>query len=229
MRRVIPALLVVGGILLVPYLIGRLNMALADGDQGPFDPEPFPGQVSVEATGGMDDDDLGPDDSTYAVADEDRGEAEDGDRGERRRPRHHHRPPHHGGHGYHDGPPHHDRHGHRGPPGPPPGHHHAMRRLDDIIDRLAKIEAKLGIEDPAPVRRERRPRPEGWDEGRPGAGSDRPERRGPPEEMRRAWEERVEEGRRRMEDARRRFRDMEERVKKLEAEIERLKAEKTGP
>ena len=104
-----------------------------------------------------------------------------------------------------------------------------MPRLDEIIERLAKIESKLGIDDPAPVRRERRPRPDDRDADRPGAGPYRPGGPGPVEAMGRSREERGAEMRRRMEDARRRFSEMEERVKKLEAEIERMKAADRGP
>lgn len=223
MRRFLLCLLAVGGLLLLPFVVGGIHRAVANGDARPLDPqtESFPGQVSVAGPGAEFEDDAPP----FMVADEDRGEAGDDDRGERRRPRHHRRPHHdHHGHG-----PHHDMHGHRGPPGPPPGHHPAMRRFDEIIERLAKIEAKLGIDDPAPARRERRPRPEARDGERGEAGQYRPGGPLPEEEMGRPREERVAEMRQRMEDARRRFRDMDDRVKKLEAEIERLKAADRGP
>lgn len=126
--------------------------------------------------------------------------------------------------------------GRRGPPpGPPPGPHHVMRRFDEIIARLARIEEKLGIDDP--VR-------EGPRAGRsPGM-----QRLEIPEEMRRRMEQRMREGRRpddgsaprqprpdgmgrgpeemrkRMEEARTRFREMQERIERLEAELARLKS-----
>lgn len=229
MRRAILALIVVGGILLVPFLTGNLHRAVADAEGQAFvrDDAGFSGDVSVAAAGdaGESDDEQ----TTFTVADEDREDARDGDRGERRRSRHHHGP-HDGRHRH--GPPPHDMHGHRGPPGhhgPHHGLHHAMRRFDEIIERLAKIESKLGIDDPAPARRERWPRPDDRDANRGGAGEYRPGRPGPAEAMGRSREERGAEMRQRMEDARRRFREMEERVKKLEAEIERMKAADRGP
>lgn len=220
MRRVLIWLPAVGGLLLLlPFLAGGLHRAVADGAEDALDrvTETFPGQVSLAPGGEGFEADAPP----FMVADEDRGEAGDDEPGERRRPRHPARPPHDR---HRHGPPPHDMHGHRGPP----GHHQALRRFDEIIDRLARIEAKLGIDDPAPARRERRPFDDRA-EGRSAGDPDRPLRPRPPEDMRQAWEERVAEGRQRMEDARRRFREMEERVKKLEAELERMKAEKRGP
>ncbi|MFN9369076.1 MAG: hypothetical protein ACK6CT_09990 [Planctomycetia bacterium] len=224
MRRASLALMVVGGILLVSLVVGGWHRAIAGGREGglELDTDSFPGQVTVAATAaGAEGAEDGP---TFAVADEDREDERDGDRGERRRSRHH-QGPHEGRHRPHD------MHGHRGPPGPPPGFHHAMRRFDDIIERLAKIESKLGIEDPAPARRERRARPEQRD-GEP-AGAEPGRQPGPRSprsatETGRSREERVAEMRQRMEDARRRFREMEERVKKLEAEIERMKGGNGG-
>lgn len=215
MRRVSLALIIVVGIMAVPFLLGGLHRAVADGE-GPFDlgSEAFPGRVSVAVAGDEFEEDTPP----FMVADEDREDARDGDRGERRRPRHPHGP-RDGRHRH--GPPPHDMHGHR--PGPPPGFHQAMRRFDEIIERLARIESKLGIDDPAPTRRERRPRPDDRDGDRGGAGPYRPGGPRPAEEMGRKREERGTEMRQRTEDARRRFREMEERVKKLEAEIELLK------
>ena len=225
MRRAILALIVLGGILLVPFLAGGLHRAVADAEGHPFgaDSEAFYGDVSVAAAGDIEEPDQ--DERTFAVADEGRERGRGGDRGERRRSRHPHGP-HDGRHRH--GPPPHDMHGHRGPPGPPPGFHHAMRRFDEIIERLAKIESKLGIDDPAPARRERRPRPEDRDGDHGGAGAYRPDGPRRAEEMSRPREERVAEMRQRMEDARRRFREMEERVQKLEAEIERMKGGKSG-
>jgi hypothetical protein len=222
MRRFALVLCAVGGMLLVPFLSGGLHRAVADADGNQLVPgvEVFAGEVSVAATGGVEAADQH--ENTFAVADEDRDDARDGARGERRRSRHHHGP--HDGH-HHHGPPAHDMHGHRGPP---PGFHHAMRRFDEIIERLAKIESKLGIDDPAPARRERWPQPDDRDGDRGGSGPYRPG--GPwPKEMGRQREERGAEIRQRMEDARRRFREMEERVKTLEAEIERMKAADRGP
>ena len=225
MRRCAWTLVAVGGMLLVPFLVGGLHRAVADADRNQLVPgaEAFSAAVSVAAAGGVEASDR--DGNTFAVADEDRGDERDGERGERRRSRHHHGP--HDGHHRH-GPPPHDMHGHHGHRGPPPGFHHAMRRFDEIVERLAKIESKLGIDDPAPARRERWPQPDDRDGDRGGSGRYRP---GPPwpKEMGRQGEERGAEMRQRMEDARRRFREMEERVQKLEAEIERMKAADRGP
>ncbi|MCE9632515.1 MAG: hypothetical protein K8S94_17660 [Planctomycetia bacterium] len=106
------------------------------------------------------------------------------------------RPPHHGG---------------MPAGGPRPD---AMRKLDEIIGRLSRIEAKLG----------------GRGEDAGSRAGDRP-RPAVPAEARAMMEKRMEEGRRRMEEgrekmeqARKRFAEMEERIKKLEAEVERLKA-----
>lgn len=130
------------------------------------------------------------------------------------------------------------------PPGPPPGPHHVMRHFDEIIARLAKIEEKLGIDDPV----REGPRPEHGPPRGPRAGrSPGMQRLEIPEEMRRRMEQRMREGlrpddgtgsrpprpdgmgrgpeemRRRMEEARTRFREMQERIERLEAEITRLK------
>lgn len=138
--------------------------------------------------------------------------------------------------------------GRRGPPpGPPPGPPHVMRHFDEIIARLAKIEEKLGIDDPV----REGPRPEHGPPRGPRAGrSPGMQRLEIPEEMRRRMEQRMREGlrpddgsgprqprpawpdgmgrgpeemRRRMEEARTRFREMQERIERLEAEIARLK------
>lgn len=217
MRRAILAVIVVGGILLVPFLVGGLHRAVADAAG-------LSGDISEAAAGNAEDPEQG--EPAFAVAGENREDAWDGDRGERRRSGHPHRS-HDGRHRH--GPPSHDMHGRRGPPGPPPGIHQAMRRFDEIIERLAKIESKLGIDDPVHTRRERRPRPDDRDADRGGPG---PYRAGGPrtvEEMGRPREERFAEMRQRVEDARRRFREMEERVGRLEAELERMQDEKRGP
>lgn len=98
----------------------------------------------------------------------------------------------------------------------------AAAKMDEILARLARIEAKLDGRAGGPPRIEMRgPRP-------PMAGpGPRPEGRPEvPEEVREQMRRRMEEGRERMEQARRAFRQMEERIKKLEAEIERLKADR---
>lgn len=114
-------------------------------------------------------------------------------------------------------------------------------RLDEIAERLARIERKLDaaprMGNPWSPRPEAGPRP-----GVVGPGVGRG--RELPEEMRREMEKRrsemqervkgmMDDGRKRMaeaqekmEQARRRFAEMEERIKKLEAEVERLKAGK---
>ncbi|MFM9058838.1 MAG: hypothetical protein ACKOSQ_06935 [Planctomycetaceae bacterium] len=100
-------------------------------------------------------------------------------------------------------------HGHHGGPGPQA----VMAKMDEILARLARIEARLdGRAGGPPAAGMRGPRPEG-----------RPEL---PAEAREQMRKRLEEGRERMEQARQAFRQMEERVKKLEAEIVRLKAER---
>ena len=94
-------------------------------------------------------------------------------------------------------------------------HAEAMRRLDEILEHLRRIDARLGGPQPRP-------------EGTP----DRPLRRLEiPEEMRRALEQKLDEGRQRMEQAhdrmeegRRRIQELEERIRRLEGEVERLKA-----
>lgn len=122
------------------------------------------------------------------------------------------------------------------PPGMPPMHgmhgmgHGATAKLDEIAERLARIERKL---DAAPrMGNPWSPRPEAASRpGFAGAGSGRG--RELPEEMQERIKGMMEQGRRRMaeaqekmEQARRRFAEMEERIKKLEAEVERLKAGK---
>jgi hypothetical protein len=103
-----------------------------------------------------------------------------------------HAPPMHGMHGMHGMP------GMRGMPSMGPG---SATRLDEIAERLARIERKL---DAAPrMGNPWSPRPEPG--SRPGL---------------------MAEAQERMEHARRRFAEMEERIKKLEAEVERLKAGK---
>ncbi len=117
------------------------------------------------------------------------------------------------------GPPMHGMHGMPGMPGMPymgPG---STTKLDEIAERLARIERKL---DAAPrMGNPWSPRPEAG--ARPGfAGPGFSRGREMPEEMRK----RMTETREKMEQARRRFAEMEERIKKLEAEVERLKAGK---
>ena len=114
----------------------------------------------------------------------------------------HHRPPHHP----------HGHHGHTGP-GRGPGPHAVVAKMDDILARLGRIEAKLDGRAGGPPRSESR-------EPRPMA---RPEI---PAEVREQMRQRMEEGRERMDEARQAFRQMQERIKKLEAEIERLKADR---
>jgi hypothetical protein len=195
---------------------------------------------------------------SFEIAAEEADEQGEGGRERERRdadsdwqgPRHHrghgrHGERMHGGPGgRHHGPHHPDPHGEwMGPPrmGPPHGQgmqQHGMRAFYEILRRLAKIEEKLGIDDPLPSGPQgagpRRPRPEMRPDRGPGdsAGPTMP-RLDIPDDMRRMMEERMKEGRRRMEeakermeDARRRFRDMEEKIKQLEAEVERLKAAK---
>lgn len=125
-----------------------------------------------------------------------------------------------------------------GMPGIGPG---SSARLDEIAERLARIERKLDaaprMGNPWSPRPETGPRP---GVGGPGIGRGREV----PEEMRREREKRrsemqervkgmMDDGRKRMaeaqekmEQARRRFAEMEERIKKLEAEVEQLKAGK---
>lgn len=105
----------------------------------------------------------------------------------------------------------HAHRGHRGH-GPRPGMEGpraALAKMDDIVARLARIEAKL---DGRPVR-----------ESRGDWHGPRPEM---PAEAREQMRKRMEEGREKMEQARRRFAEMEERIKKLEAEVERLRADR---
>lgn len=167
--------------------------------------------------------------------------------------RHGHHAEHEGRHrehadrpGQHGGFPHHPRgmwggHGDRGGrPLPSPGmgrpphgmgpmprpsfmHDHASRQLDEIIARLGRIEERLGIGSPG--------------HGPHSGAGPRPERPQTPsrpevsEEMRRAMEQRMQEGRKRMEEAhdrmeeaKKKFREMEERIRRLEAELQRLRA-----
>lgn len=124
-------------------------------------------------------------------------------------------------------PPMHGMHGLHGLHGMGPG---TTAKLDEIAERLARIERKL---DAAPrMGNPWSPRPEAASRpGFAGAGSGRG--REMPEEMQERIKGMMEQGRRRMaegqekmEQARRRFAEMEERIKKLEAEVERLKAGK---
>ena len=124
-------------------------------------------------------------------------------------------PPHATPHGVPQGPPHGDAmHG-----SPLPAE--AMRRLDEIVEHLRHIDARLGGP-PRPAAPGHHP------EGTP----DRPlHRLDIPEDMRRMLEQKLDEGRRRMEqaqdrmeDGRRRFQELEERIRRLEAEVERLRA-----
>lgn len=92
----------------------------------------------------------------------------------------------------------------------------AMPKLDEIIARLSRIEARMGG----------RPEQRG-PEGQP------PRPPMPTAEMKEMMERRMQEGRKRMdearqkmEQARKKFQEMEERIRKLEAEVERLKAGK---
>ena len=94
--------------------------------------------------------------------------------------------------------------------GPPPGSQsvpHAalvMRRLDEVMEKLSRIEAQLHASPPA----------------HPGSHpAPQPVYGGPPEAGQRMRAE-IQE---RMEQARRRFGEMEERIRRLEAEVERLK------
>jgi hypothetical protein len=124
------------------------------------------------------------------------------------------------------------------PPGAPPMHGmHGMHgmgagsaaRLDEIAERLARIERKL---DAAPrPGNPWSPRPAAA--SRPGfasPGGDHSGRALPPEmqerikDMMAEGRTRMAEAREKMEQARRRFAEMEERIRKLEAEVERLKA-----
>lgn len=110
----------------------------------------------------------------------------------------------------------------------------AIRKLDEILARLSRIEAGMGMGG--------RPGVAGGPMGQgmvlrmgPADGPAAAERTRPamPAEAQAMMEQRMEEGRRRMEEsrekmqqARRRFAEMEERIKKLEAEIERMKGAK---
>lgn len=104
-----------------------------------------------------------------------------------------------------------------------PLHDEASRQLDEIIARLGRIEQRLGIDASA--------------HGQHRSPGERPERSEPPrrpeisEEMRRAMEQRMQEGRKRMEEAhermeeaKKKFREMEERIRSLEAEVRKLRA-----
>lgn len=103
-----------------------------------------------------------------------------------------------------------------------PGHNHAFRQLDEIIERLGRIEERLGIDQPGAGPRH--------------SAGDRPERQLPSrpeisEDIRRAMEQRMQEGRKRMEEAhermeqaKKKFGEMEERIRRLEAEVQRLRA-----
>ncbi len=110
---------------------------------------------------------------------------------------------------------------------PAPMHGHAFRQLDEISARLGRIEERLGIESPG--------------HGPRHGDSARPEHPQPPsrpevsEEMRRAMEQRMQEGRKRMEEAqdrleqaKQKFREMEERIRRLEAEVRTLRADGSG-
>lgn len=133
-----------------------------------------------------------------------------------------------------------------------------LRRFDEILDRLARIEGRLGGGPPSrggdPGRGPRPPRPE-WmgEEGegfRPGprmrsprgdnrqmGSEERPlDRLELPKEMREQMEQRMRQGRERMEQARqqmeqarKQFAEMQKRIEMLEAEVKRLKkAESDG-
>jgi len=94
--------------------------------------------------------------------------------------------------------------------GPPPGSQGGpqappvMRRLDEVMEKLSRIEAQLHAS--APAHSGPQPAPQ-------------PVYGGPPEAGQRMRAE-IQE---RMEQARRRFGEMEERIRRLEAEVERLK------
>lgn len=97
-------------------------------------------------------------------------------------------------------------------------------RLDEIVERLSRIERKL--ESGPRAGNPWSPRPEAGRGERP-----LPPPTAVPPEMQERVREMMQEGRRRMaeaqekmEQARKRFGEMEERIKKLEAEVERLKA-----
>ena len=102
-------------------------------------------------------------------------------------------------------------------------------RLDEIAERLARIERKL---DAAPrPGNPWSPRPDAASRpGFAGPGGDQSGRALPPEmqerikDMMAEGRVRMAEAREKMEQARRRFAEMEERIRKLEAEVERLKA-----
>ena len=100
--------------------------------------------------------------------------------------------------------------------GPPPGSQsspHAplvMRRLDEVMEKLSRIEAQLHASPP--------PHPGSHPVPQPVYG-------GPPEAGQRMRAE-IQE---RMEQARRRFGEMEERIRRLEAEVERLKRGASEP
>lgn len=143
----------------------------------------------------------------------------------------------------------------RGRPGMEPGGPGAMRdqvlrRFDEIIDRLTRIEQRMGLGERGPgPRPPRPPRPEwmGDREDRFGPGEDGPRQRRPdegqmgrvdrpldrlqlPQEMRRQMEERMQQGKRmreqareRMEEARQKFAEMQERIEALEAEVKQLR------
>ena len=104
-------------------------------------------------------------------------------------------------------PPHEPR---RGPPsgsqaGPHAAHPPLMRRLDEVMEKLSRIESQLHASAPA-------------HQGSPGlAGQGEA---GP--RMRAEIQERMEQ-------ARRRFGEMEERIRRLEAEVERLKRTSGDP
>lgn len=92
-----------------------------------------------------------------------------------------------------------------------------MAKMDEIVARLASIEAKLDGRPTAPMRGE-------WRDPRAAGGpGPRPE---VPAEVRDQMRRRMEEGRERMEQARRMFQEMEKRIRRLEAEVERLKADR---
>ena len=94
--------------------------------------------------------------------------------------------------------------------GPPPGSQGGpqappvMRRLDEVMEKLSRIETQLHASAPA----HSGPQP-----------AQQPVYGGPPEAGQRMRAE-IQE---RMEQARRRFGEMEERIRRLEAEVERLK------
>ena len=130
------------------------------------------------------------------------------------------------------------------------GPHMVIAKMDEILARLARIEAKLDGRSGGMPRGEWRgppsssggpgPRPEMPEhvrrmmEERMKAARERMREGGPrpearpevPAEMREQIRQRIDEGREKMEQARKAFREMEERIKRLEAELQRLKSDR---